>query len=226
MNKLAGMEMFVRVVESEIHAHNARTGRKLKSCAGGSFDSAFAESYARITVRKVSEEQLRLLLLAAEAVTASPIDGSVRLAGNRYWTEALCQHAGRKLVLRVDPDHLQGEAHVYALDGTYLTSAPCIAAVGFADTNAAREHARGRKQYKRAMKDMLAAERLMDAASVAAQLPDVLPPDATPAGVVAPVFNLRAGKPAPAPAPAAATELSALDKVSLAYMERMAKESF
>ena len=46
------------------------------------------------------------------------------------------------------------------------------------------------------------------------------------AGVVAPVFNLRAGKPAPAPAPAAATELSALDKVSLAYMERMAKESF
>lgn len=218
---------FERVVNSEIHAHNARTGRQLKSCAGRSFDAAFAESYARIAVRKVSEEQLRQLLLAAEAVTASPIDGSVKLAGNRYWTEALSEHAGRKVVLRVDPWHLQGVAHVYALDGTYIAGAECVAAVGFADVNAAREHARGKKQYKRAAKDMLAAEQLMDAAAVAAQLPDMTPPDAVAAGVIAPVFGLHAKKPeAPAPR-AAATGTdgpSALDVLMFQRAQQMKAE--
>lgn len=210
---------FERVVNSEIHAHNARTGRQLKACAGRSFDEAFAESYARITVRKVSDEQLRQLLLAAEAVTASPMDGSVRLAGNRYWTEALSEHAGRKVVLRIDPWHLQGVAHVYALDGTYIAGAECVAAVGFADVNAAREHARGKKQYKRAAKDMLAAEQLMDAASVAAQLPDMTPPDAIAAGVIAPVFGMHGKKPE-APAPRAATGTSGPSALDVLMFQR------
>lgn len=219
---------FERVVTSEIHAHNARVGRRTKVCAGAaSFDQAFAASYARITVRKVSDEQLRLLLLAAEAVTASPIDGSVRLAGNRYWTEALSEHAGRKVVLRVDPQHLQGVAHVYGLDGTYIAAAECTAAVGFADVNAAREHARGRKQYKRAAKDMLAAERLMDAAQVSAQLPHVEPPAGIAAAVIAPVFGLHAKKPEPQPERAAATGTdgpSALDMQMWQRVQQMKKD--
>ncbi|MEI7036477.1 transposase domain-containing protein [Fulvimonas yonginensis] len=219
---------FERVVTSEIHAHNARIGRRTKVCAGvHSFDQVFAASLAHITVRRVSEEQLRLLLLAAEAVTASPIDGSVRLAGNRYWTEALSEHAGRKVVLRVDPWHLQGVAHVYALDGTYIAEAPCTAAVGFADVNAAREHARGRKQYKRAAKDMLAAERLMDAAQVAAQLPDATPPSLPQSTVVAPVFVRHGQKPEPKPERAAATGTegpSALDLLMFQRAQQMKKD--
>src|SRR5690348_6076551 len=212
---------FERVVTEEIHAHNARVGRRTKVCGGvQSFDQAFAASDATATVRKVSEEQLRLLLLAAEAVTASPVDGSVRLAGNRYWTEALSEHAGRKVVLRVDPWHLQGEAHVYALDGTYIAAAECTAAVSFADVNAAREHARGRKQYKRAAKDMLAAERLMDAASVAAQLPQVEPPHTPAAGVIAPVFGLHAKKPEPQPERVAATGTDGPSKLDVLMFQR------
>lgn len=187
---------FERIVNSEIHEHNARQGRRTKVCNGQSFDAVFNASYANTIVRRVSEEQLRLLLLAADAVTASAIDGSVRLAGNRYWTEELSEHAGRKVVLRIDPWHLQGEAHVYALDGTFIATAPCIAAVGFADVNAAKEHQRGRKQYRKAAKAMLEAERLMDAAQVAAQLPFTTPPN-LPNAVVAPVFGLHGRKPEP-----------------------------
>lgn len=212
---------FQRVVEQEIHAHNARAGRRTSVCGGvRSFDQAFSESYARATVRKVSDEQLRLLLLAAEAVTASPVDGSVRLAGNRYWTEALSEHAGRKVVLRIDPWHLQGEAHVYALDGTYIAAAECTAAVGFADVNAAREHARGRKQYKRAARDMLAAERLMDAASVAAQLPQIEPPHTPSAAVLAPVFGLHGKKPEPQPERVAATGTDGPSKLDVLMFQR------
>ena len=189
---------FTRVVDAEIAAHNARDGRRTKVCQGRSFDAVFAASYAATVVRKVSAEQLHRLLLAAEAVTADGRDGSVRLAGNRYWTEALSRHAGRKVVLRVDPVALHGEAHVYALDGSYICTAPCVAAVGFADTQAAREHARGKAQFRRARKDMLAAERLMDAASVAAQMPTPPPESLPDAAAIAPVFRDH-GKPLPQP---------------------------
>jgi hypothetical protein len=187
----------------------------------------FAESFARIVARRATEEQLHQLLMAAEAVTADGRDGSVRLDGNRYWTEALVEHAGRKLVLRIDPYHLQGDAHVYALDGTYIAAAPCVAAVGFADVNAAREHARGRKQYRRAAKDMLAAERLMDAANVAAQLPSIEAPERLNTQVVEAVFNRRGSKPMPAPRKThdEPQELTALEQRALAFMAQRAKEA-
>lgn len=197
---------FERVVNDEIHAHNARAGRRATACAGRSFDETFAESYARITVRRATDEQLRQLLLAAEAVTADARDGSVRLAGNRYWIEALAEHAGRKVVVRVDPYYLQGDAHVYALDGTFIATAPCVAAVGFADVNAAREHSRSRRQYRRAAKDMLEAERRMTAAEVAAQLPTTSVPELPAPPVIAPIFGKHGKKPAPtAPQRAEAT---------------------
>jgi len=219
-SRVVEWETFERVVNEEIHAHNARMGRRTRVCAGRSFDQVFAEGYARATVRKVSDEQLRMLLLAAEAVTASAVDGSVKLAGNRYWHEALSEHAGRKVVLRVDPWHLQGVAHVYALDGTYICAADCNAPVGFADVNAAREHARGRKQYKRAARDMLAAERLMDAAQVAAQLPGVTPPSMPSAAIVAPVFGLHGKKPEPQPERLAATGTDGPSSLDLQMFER------
>lgn len=224
-------DLFARVVAEEIAAHNAREGRRTNVCAGRSFDRAFAESYAQATIRRATESQLRPLLLAAQAVTASD-DGSVRLAGNRYWAEALTQYAGRKLVLRVDPDHLHGQAEVYALDGTHIATAPCVASVGFADTGAAREHQRARKQWGRARKAQLDAEQRMDAAEVAAQLP-APPSESLPeASVIAPVFRHAGPKPAPredaVPLAATGTEdvLTPADRLILARMARQAKEQF
>lgn len=182
-------DAFEAVVREEIIAHNARTGREAKACAGRSFDATFAASYAKAPVRKASAEQLRTLLLASTAVTASAVDGSVHLAGNRYWCEALARHAGRKVVLRVDPMRLHTGVHVYGLDNAYLGYADCVASVGFADSNAAREHTRARKNYRRAAKDMLEAERRMDAAQVAAQMPSELPPELPTASVIAPLFG-------------------------------------
>lgn len=196
---------FERVVGEEIAAHNARVGRRSKVCAGRSFDQVFAESYATATVRKATAEQLRTLLLAAEAVTANSTDGSVRLAGNRYWCEALAHHAGSKLVLRFDPMQLHTSVHAYQLDGTYIGEAACVASVGFADTQASREHARAKKLWRRGAKQQLEAERRMDAAAVAAQLP-AAPPAALPsAGVVAPVFGRKGKRAAAEDMPMAAT---------------------
>lgn len=187
---------FVRVANEEIADHNARDGRRSKVCQGRSFDTVFAASYAAATIRRATAEQLRDLLLASDTVSASSTDGSVRLAGNRYWTEALARHAGQKVMLRFDPDALHGTVHVYGLDGSYIAEAECVARVGFADQAAATEHARARKTWKRAAKQQLEAERRMDVATLADQLATVAPQPTQiePPTVVAPMFGKAAGR--------------------------------
>ena len=199
-SKAIPMDEFVRVLDVEIRAHNAREGRRTKICAGQhSFDQAFAHSYAQSAIRKATAEQLRMLLLATDVVTTDRRDGSVRLAGNRYWCAALGPYAGQKVQLRFDPMSLHTSVEVFTLGNVHIGTADCIAAVGFADTNAAREHTRAKRQFIRSTKDQLDAERRMDAASIAAQMPGPMP-DMLPApGVVAPLFNLKGRRAEPRP---------------------------
>ncbi|MGH8039188.1 MAG: Mu transposase C-terminal domain-containing protein [Pseudomonas sp.] len=96
----------------------------------------------------MQDTQLRELLLSTEVVTVDRRDGSVRLSGNRYWSEAIAPYAGQKLMLRFDPEQLHQAVQAYTLANVYIGQAECIAAVGFADTGAAREHARAKKQYR------------------------------------------------------------------------------
>ncbi len=74
-------------------------------------------------------------------------DGSVRLSGNWYWSAALREHAGRKVLLRFDPDAQHTGVQVYTMDNVYIGRAECVAVVGFADTQTAREHASARRQH-------------------------------------------------------------------------------
>jgi len=199
-SKAVALDEFVRVLNEEIAAHNAREGRRSRVCGGKhSFDQVFAASYAQSTIRKATGEQLRQLLLATEVVTSDARDGAVRLAGNRYWSEAIAAHAGKKVMLRFDPEALHTSVEVYSLANVHLGTAECIAAVGFADTVSAKEHARAKKQFRRATQQQLVAERRMSAAKLASQLPAPVPEHLPPAGVVAPMFGKRAPKPQAAP---------------------------
>jgi putative transposase len=205
------IEHFMQVLDAEIAAHNARAGRKGGVCRGRSFDQVFAESYRETMVRKATAEQLRSLLLCSEKVTASRRDGSVTLPGlgNRYWIEALARHMGQPVLVRFDPDNLHDQVAVYTLAGEFIADAPCVHAVGFADTAAGREHARAKKQWRRAAREQLDAERRMTAAQVAAQVPAPPPEDLPSATVVQGAFGrgeaLRPAKPAPSAEPARRT---------------------
>lgn len=189
-SKAVPWDTFVQVLNAEIVEHNARLKRRNRACGGvHSFDAAFANSYSQSTIRRATAEQLREMLLTAEVVTANAYDGSVRLAGNRYWCNALGEHAGKKLLLRFDPDALHTTVSVYTLANVYLGDADCVAAVGFADTSAAREHARARKDYVRGAKRQAKAVVRMEVAALAAQIPQPAPENLPTAGVIAPVFG-------------------------------------
>ena len=189
-SKAIEWEAFVAVVTEEIAVHNARTKRRSRVCGGAlSFDQAFAASYAQAPIKKATAEQLRTMLLATEVVTANQYDGSVRIAGNRYWCSAMAEHAGRKVVLRFDPDALHTQVSVYSLENTFIGDAECVSAAGFSDTSAAREHTRAKRDYIRSTKRQAEAQVRMDAACVAAQIPQAAPESFPEAGVIVPLFG-------------------------------------
>lgn len=200
------LDTFKAVVGDVIRRHNAKAGRRTRVCRGVlSFDAAYEASLATAMVRRATEAQIRMCLLANEAATADRLTGAVTLFGNRYWADFLAERRGQKLTVRFDPDRLHEEpAHIYALTGEYLGAAALQEAAGFADAAAAREHARARTAWMRRQKELLELERRLSARDVADLLPDIIddedeaPP---PARVVRMVGGLAA-MPAPAaPAP-------------------------
>ncbi len=158
---------FSRIIDREIRAHNARPGRRSRVCDGRlSFDEAFDASFAQSLIRRATEAQRRLCLLAAEGVTVRP-DGTVHLFGNRYFDEALWAWRGQRVVARFDPDNLHGSLQVAALDGRPIGEARLLEAAGFDDTAAARHHAQARRQFRRSVKEQLAAEQRLSLADLA-----------------------------------------------------------
>jgi putative transposase len=178
------IDVFMAVIAEEVVAHNERAGRRATVCAGRSFAETFKESYEKAPIKKATDEQRRLWLMAAEAIMAARVDGSIELLGNRYWSEFLHSHRGQKLTVRFDPQALQQPLHIYRLDGAYLGAAACVEAVGFNDVEAARSHAQNRGHFLKATKQALAAERKMSLSQLAALLPQAEEPDPPESKVV------------------------------------------
>ena len=175
------VDVFLATLAEEITAHNARNGRRVATCRGRSFDATFDESYAASPIKKATDEQRRLWLLAAEAIGAAKVDGSIQLMGNRYWSEFLASHRGQKLTVRFDPQQLHRPLHVYRLDGAYLGAAACIEKAGFADQDAAQDHNRKRGALVKATRAQLAAEKALTPSELADLLPAIEAEEPPPA---------------------------------------------
>lgn len=195
------IDEFLVILKQEVHTWNNRPNRRTEICAGvKSFQQAFDESYSKSPIRKATAEQRHLWLLSAESVTVKH-DGTVTLdaggaAGfgkNRYGSDVLHEFGGHKVVVRFDPQNLQTKVFIYTLDGRFITEAPCIEKTGFGDTEAAREYARVRNQWRKNQRNAAKAEKRMDALAAAALLPDQ--PSADDIPVEATVIKLDFKKP-------------------------------
>lgn len=166
------LEEFRRHVALQVDDHNSQTGRKSANCGGRSFDETFAASLAdpATIVRWPTPGQKSLWLLASEVIRARKGSGEIHFQGNRYWALELNQHAGRKVTIRFDPDALHKPVRVYSLDNSLICEAECIADTGFNDVEAARRHARSRRDYQKA----IAAQRAAHAQLTASELADIL----------------------------------------------------
>jgi putative transposase len=217
----------IAVVEREINRYNSRVDRDASVAQGRSFDDVFNESYeaSAALIRKVTAADAslrRLWLLNVTGVTCREPDGGLELYRNRYWAPFLTQMIGQKVAVRFDPDHLHQPIHVYRLNGGYLGAAACRHAAGFADADAAKEQARGRKQFRRATRDLAEAMEIMSAADVAKLLPSA-PATALPDSRVVRPAAFQGRKPVKAQAADAAAQ-EAIDARVSAGVTRLADQ--
>lgn len=159
------LETFLAVVSLGIQEHNARGGRV--ALAGRSFDEVFAELYAVGPIRKVTEEQRRLLYLAMDHVKVLQ-DSTVGAYGTRYFAPFLMSQVGRKVTVRFHPDRPEAGAFVYASDGSYLGFAALWGSKRFDDKVAARDHEHARRAATKAVKVAAAGQRKMSGRDLAA----------------------------------------------------------
>lgn len=164
------LEDFKAVMEVELAHHNARGGRQSEVAMGRSFDEVFNEGYAKATIRRATDEQLRLFLMRAEGVRARADNGELKLYGSRYWSEWMYRIAGERVVARFDADDLAAGLEVYDLKGRYLGHAECREAAPFLSVDHARDHNRKRGAWVKAQKAEAVAARELSAAEIAARL--------------------------------------------------------
>ncbi len=162
-----------------VKAHNAKPNRRTEMAKGtmASFDQVFADSYATAPIGKATPEQLRMAMLMPDEKRCNSKSGEIELYGNRYWTPALLEFAGKRVIVRFDPDDLHSEIHVYTRDGRYLLAAPIVEDVGFRDAAAGKARGRQIAEFKKATKALAAAENLLTAAQLADRMPRL--PDET-----------------------------------------------
>ncbi|EFM58334.1 MULTISPECIES: transposase domain-containing protein [unclassified Brucella] len=150
-------------VSAQVAEHNAQPGRRAANCAGRSFDETFAASMETAIVSQPTAAQKSLWLLASEVIRTQKGNGEIHYQGNRYWNSALTQHAGKKITIRFDPDDLHGSIKVYDLNNALICDAECIADTGFFDQDAARNHARARRDYLKGLKATADAQKKLSA---------------------------------------------------------------
>lgn len=118
----------------------------------------FEESVAQNIVMKSTAQQLNMLMMCAIGVPASKQDGSVKFADNTYWTEDLTRYCGEKVMIEYDPQKLHEGVNVYTLQGQYIVTAPCTHAVGWSDTDAAREQIKLVRRQRKSIKEAAKAQ--------------------------------------------------------------------
>lgn len=196
-DRVVDVETFIAAISEGIAMYNARLKRDTEMCRGQlSFDQAFERSYSNAIVTRLSDEQIRQLMLPAEAVTVKVtgeffLESGGTLYGrkNSYWHPSLANIRQRKITVRFDPRNLHSEVACYDLDGRFLCMAECRSAVAFGDTEKGREHSRQRKQMMTHTKRAARAQRRMSAIEVNDLLPKVAPPEPPQRHIVERVFT-------------------------------------
>lgn len=169
---------FERIVRAEIEVQNARVGRRGIGMNGRSFDQAFTEGVERHGLRRATQEQLRMALLASQPVTLDMRENTVKLHGGRYWSPELANLKRQRVIVRFDPDNLTLPVHVYSLDNRYLCAAAQVAAGSFDKVEDGRRHGKLVAGWKRDARKLREQAVSLGAEDVAAALGDVAPPAA------------------------------------------------
>jgi putative transposase len=175
------LAVFLRRLEETFADYNAR-GHRGNSMHGKSPDQVYESLLQTAVIRQATEAQLKFCFLAGESVSLDPNNGSFKILGNRYWSEA-CSGLSRMkgYSARYDPDNLSLPVSLF-LNDSFLFEVPVIEKTGFNNKEAGREYKRRKSSYKKSVKQLdQAREKMWEAENSDFSLADDAPDPATPA---------------------------------------------
>lgn len=173
------IETYLRLLQEEIREYHQRSHRG-HSMDGKSPRDAYDELLPNSVIRQPTAEQLRLCLLAAEAIRLTP-EHQIVVLGNRYWTEKLADlRRDRDYVVRFNPENASDPVSLYEAD-RFICDVPIIERTGFRDQQAAKDKTRAVKKFVRAKKEQDQAKREIHQAqewfpSTSPQVPELSAP--------------------------------------------------
>lgn len=167
---------FEHIVRREIEFYNAQDGRRGQGMNGRSFDQVFAEGLNSRPARFLTDEQLRLCMLASKPVTMEAKSGAVTVEGHRYWSPELGAVKRQKVTVRFDPERMELPAYVYDLEGRLLAKVERMNAGSFDRASDGASHRKALREWTRAQKLAALAQRRLTARDVAARLEAPAPP--------------------------------------------------
>lgn len=158
--KAVPIAQYREAVRAEIRAFHERSHRG-DGMDGLSPRQVYESLIGKHPVKQPTAAQLRLCLMAAEAVRLDRKDHSIRLLGNRYWHEALTAlNPNLDYVARFNPEDATEPVALY-LGEKFLCEVPMVSATGFRDQQRAKDHNRARSQFVRSRRDQAKAMRDM-----------------------------------------------------------------
>ncbi|WP_430913135.1 transposase domain-containing protein [Methylobacterium sp. sgz302541] len=192
--KAVPLATFVEVLTKAVEHYNTRADRRSTVAYQTSHLAVFEKSLKTRAVRKLTAEQRRLFFYSAKRVTPKA-DGTVFLGTmprpHRYFHAALqdyaYRHPGEPIVVRYDENDFSAAIVAETVEGRRITGdVERIEAGAFNSVEAAKHHARARREANRATKHAARQYARMDeieagiiAAAVEASPVPASPPEAS-----------------------------------------------
>lgn len=214
-----------QVILSAVEQINSDVKCRSQICGGvRSPYQVFEESYQKQLITRLTVEQRRLFMLAAEGVSVRK-DGYISFYDNLYWNAALANHRGQKVIVRFDAKELRKAVAVYMTDGRFMCEADYQPSIGFLDREGARTAKRIQKNYKDSLKKATELQVKMGASLAAKLMPETQKPaEITHANVVKGHFGKGIKKEVNEPMKATGTDGKSYEDVFTANLARLKAE--
>lgn len=186
--------LYENLLREELDAYHDRSHRG-DGMEGRSPNQVYAQLMLETVVRQPTADQIQRCRMVAKTVTLNR-SGEVNLLDNRYGNDATAGMARGTYTAYYDPS--DASAPIELWDGAeQVATVPLLAKTGFADREAAQDHARALNTFKRATREQAKALQVMTKAKdwTTPRKPEAAPDEPLPRAKTAQMVRLGKGAP-------------------------------
>lgn len=185
--------LYENILREEFAAYHDREGHRGDGMDGRSPNQVYAQLMLETVVRQPSAAQIQRCRMVAKTVTLNR-SGEVNLLDNRYGNDVTAGMERGTYTAYYDPSDASVPIELWD-GGEQVATVPLLAKTGFADREAAQDHARALNTFKRATREKAKALQVMTRAKdwIAPRKPEAAPDEPLPRAKVAKMVRLGKG---------------------------------